>query len=195
MIYSLSISKLFKQFNLKQQLMTLDDLFNAFLNSTANDWTKISCWGSNGGPSYKNQFNFCEVYDAEPNILTHNEHSNVASLKSNLFISIAWGLRLGSEEDVISEQWARNNPDPSPGKAYFLDFFYNNSLVFRTSYCTVDGGRCEIPFPNYDMNQNLTVPRKYHDTIKKMVEIIGVEDFDYYFRQTGISISDENWNE
>jgi hypothetical protein len=172
--------------------MTLTDFYDTFLNSTSNDWTKISCWGCNGGPSYKNQFNFWEVFDAEPNILKHNEHSNVASLKTNLSISIAWGLRLGLEKDVIISQLSRNNPDPSPGKAYFLDFFYNNSLVFRTSYCTVDGGRCELPFPSYDLNQNLIVPRKYHDTIKKFVEIIGVEDFDYYFGQSGMSIVDEN---
>jgi len=175
--------------------MTFNEFIQTFLNSSVNDWNKIPCWGYDAGPSYKDQFNFCEVYNSEPNVLTHNEHSNIASYKLDLSISIAWGLRIGDKSDLVDKDWAKNNPDPSPGKAYYLDFFFNNSLIFRVSYCTVDGGRCEIPFPNYDDNQSIIVPKKYHDTIKKLVEIIGVEDFDYYFERTGITIVDENWPE
>lgn len=173
--------------------MTLYDLIDTFIGSASSDWHSMSCWGYGSGPSYKDQFNFWDVYNGDPNVLTHREHSNVASYKPDLSITIAWGIDVGEKDDRVDRDWAKNNPDPSPGISHYLDFFYNGALVFRTSYCVVDGGRCEIPFPNYDMAGNTTVPRQYHDVIKKLNEITGNGDFDSYFGRTGITIVDEDW--
>lgn len=153
--------------------MTLTDLIDAFVSSSKNDWQQISTWGYGSGPSYKDQFQFSEIDNGNDNVLHHKEHSNVASFKPNLSITIAWGLMMGDENDVVNRTWARNNANPDPGKGHYLDFFYNNALVLRTSYCSVDGGRCKIPFPTYDLNQNVSVPQKYYDVIKKFNELIG----------------------
>lgn len=173
--------------------MTLTDLIDTFVHSSKKDWQQISTWGYGSGPSYKNQFQFSEVYNGIENILRHREHSNVASYKPDLSITIAWGLSTGDENDVIDRPWAKNNPNPGPGKGHYLDFFYNNALVFRASYCSVDGGNCEIPFPTYDINQNVSVPQKYYDVIKKFNDLVGTSFFESYFESTEINISNENW--
>lgn len=173
--------------------MTLTNLIDAFIESSVDDWQQISTWGHGSGPSYRNQFQFSEVYNGSENVIHHREHSNVASYKRDLSITIAWGLSMSDEDNVIDRPWARNNPNPDPGKGHYLDFFYNNALVFRTSYCSVDGGNCEIPFPTYDMEQNVSVPQKYHDVIKKFNELVRTSFFDAYFTSTGITINNENW--
>ena len=175
--------------------MTLIDLIDTFLNSSKDDWNQISTWGYGSGPSYRNKFEFSKAYKGTEKVLHHFEHSNIASFKPNLSITIAWGLSIGDEEDVIDRSWTKNNPNPEPGKGHYLDFFYNNSVVFRTSYCSVDGGRCEIPFPTYDMNQNVSVSQKYYEVIKKFNELVGTCFFDAYFTRTGITINSENWPE
>jgi hypothetical protein len=175
--------------------MTLTDLIDTFVHSSKDDWNQIPTWGHVSGPSYRNQFQFSEVYNGSENVIHHREHSNVASYKPDLSITIAWGISKGNEEDVIDRAWAKNNPNPEPGKGHYLDFFYNNALIFRTSYCSVDGGRCEIPFPTYDINQNVLVPQKYYDVIKKFNELVSTSFFDAYFTRTGITINNENWPE
>jgi len=173
--------------------MTLFDLINTFVNSAPSDWYSIGCWGHGSGPSYRNQFTFWNTYKGDSNILTHREHSNVASYKPDISITIAWGIDVGDEDDRVEEGWARNNPDSNPGINHYLDFFYNDALVFRASYCVVDGGRCELPFPSFDPNGGLVVARQYHDAIKKLSEITGNTNFDVYFGRTGIEIVEEEW--
>lgn len=174
--------------------MTFDELLKTFINSDKEDWNTISSWGHGSGPSYRDQFSFSEVYEGESFVLVHQEHSSVASYMPNLSITIAWGIQVGDKNDRVDRPWAKNNPDPSPGRSSYLDFFYNNALVFRVAYCTVDGGRCEIPFPDYDEHGNVSVPREYHDLIKKFSEIVNRSFiFDGYFARTGITISEEEW--
>ncbi|WP_330444195.1 hypothetical protein [Flavobacterium sp. C4GT6] len=173
--------------------MTLNELIELFITSDKSDWNQISTWGYGSGPSYKNQFEFSEINNNEENVLTHKEHSNVASFKKNLSITIAWGLKSGDEDSVIDRPWATNNPNPSPGIPKYLDFFYNNALVLRVSYCVIDGGRCQLPFPDYDMEQNITVPRKYYEVIKKLNQLTNTSFFDSYFTSSGITINEEEW--
>ena len=175
--------------------MTLNELLDTFIGSSRDDWNRIACWGHGSGPSYRNQFTFWEVFNGNENVITHREHSDVASYKADLSITIAWGIDVGSADDRVDRPWARNNPDDNPGVSHYLDFFYNDALVFRTSYCVVDGGRCPIPFPNYDNNGNVFVSRRYHDLIKTFADIaFGLTDtYDVYFDRTEIELTNENW--
>ena len=175
--------------------MTLNELLVTFVNSDRTDWNRTACWGHGSGPSYRNQFTFYNIYNGAENVTLHKEHSDVASFKNDLSITIAWGLDIGDEDTVTDRDWAKNNPDPSPGQPNYLDFFYNNALVFRTTYTVVDGGRCELPFPTYSEDDALTVPRMYHDVIKKLADIRNTADFDGYFERTGIEIVDSDWIE
>lgn len=174
--------------------MTFDELLETFISSHKQEWHCMASWGHGSGPSYRDQFIFSQMYEGESNVLEHREHSNMASYKPNLSITIAWGIQVGDKDDNVDRDWATNNPDKDGGKSNYLDFFYNNALVFRTSYCTVDGGRCEIPFPTYDESGDIYVPKQYHDLIKKFSEIVnGANIFDDYFKRTGISIREVEW--
>lgn len=174
--------------------MTFEKLLETFINSDKEEWNTMGSWGHGSGPSYRDQFSFSEMYQGESYVLEHREHSNMASYMPNLSITIAWGIESGDKSDVVDRDWAKNNPNPNPGTSSYLDFFYNNALVFRVAYCLVDGGRCPIPFPDYDEHGNVSVPREHHDLIKKFSEISNRSFiFDGYFARTGITISEEEW--
>ncbi|WP_228235891.1 hypothetical protein [Allomuricauda sp. M10] len=173
--------------------MTLDELLDTFINSSSKDWYKIACWGYGSGPSYRDQFSFYDKYNGMDNILLHREHSNVASFKHDLSITMAWGINIGDEDDKVDRPWATSEYG-EPGIQHFLDIFYNNALVFRTLYCVVDKS-CPIPFPDNDEKGIITVPKKYYELIKTFSSIAyGIENwFDNYFDKSGIEIRSSIW--
>lgn len=175
--------------------MTLANLLQTILNSDFSDWNVIEASGGLGGPSYKSRFSFENVYEGSANVLREDSHSIVAAYKNDLSISMAFGMV--SNSDYV-EPWANNFPDPHTTSNH-LDIFYNNSLVIRRIYLSVDGNRCVLPLPGRNENQDLTVERDYYRLIK-LVEKLNNDhefdaNFDYYFNQTGIRIIEENWLE
>ncbi len=50
--------------------MKLSEILEIITNSNPNNWHHIECWGYGSGPSYKNQFDFYEMFNGEPNVLT-----------------------------------------------------------------------------------------------------------------------------
>ncbi len=173
--------------------MTLDEIIELITNSNPEDWNEIGCWGYGSGPSYKDQFTFYEVYDAEPNILKADSHSTVSVYKKNLSVTMAYGL---TSNDDFKEKWANQFPDPS-ARSKMIDIFYYNALVFRETYLVVDGGRCKLPIPSYTEDGELYVAKGYYDFIK-FIEILSSgattsKNFDYYFGQTGIKVIDKEW--
>lgn len=174
--------------------MTLTELIQKILNSTSNDWNDIGCWGAFSGPSYKDKLEFYNVYDGEPNILHVDSHSNVLVFKPDISITMAYGL---SSNDEFKAEWANQFPDPSASSS-FIDIFYNNALVFRETYLTVDGGRCKLPIPSYGENhKDLVVSKEYYDFIRLLQKLSSgsndEKNFNYYFGQTGIKIIDSEW--
>ncbi len=173
--------------------MKLEELLTLILNSSEDDWNDIGCWGYGSGPSYKDKFTFYEIYEGESNILKVDSHSNVLVYKSNISITMAYGLV--SNEDFVSP-WANQFPDPK-ASSDFIDIFYNNALVFRETYLVVDGGRCKLPIPSYNSKQELIVSRDYYNFIKLLQRITSGshsdDNFDYYFGQTGIKVVETKW--
>ena len=173
--------------------MKLNELLKTILKSTPNQWNKISCWGYGSGPSFKDHFTFYEVLKGQENVLNVASHSNLCVFKEDIDITMAYGL---SSNDDFKAEWTNNFPNP---KAYsnVIDIFYRNSLVYRETYLVVDGGRCELPIPSYGDNSELVVSKDYCDFIKLFEKIsIGSDNddnFNYYFGQTGIKISNEEW--
>jgi hypothetical protein len=170
--------------------MNLDQFLDSYVNSTRNDWNTIDCWGHGAGSSYKDKFIFHEVYDGSDNILWHTEQGNVSAYKPNLEITIAWGMNTAPEDQGIDQDWATNNPDSSPARVDQLDFFFNNALVYRISYAVVDGGRGFLPIPGVNEEGNNIVSQFKYDIIRKLNDIAGKNDFDRYFRSSGMEIND-----
>lgn len=175
--------------------MTLEELIEIVVNSKQDEWNVISCWGANGGPSFKDRFNFWNVYEGDTNVLTYKSFPDTASYKPNLSITMAWGLNVyeNDKDGRVDRPWATCFPDPSPGHSDFLDLYFNNALVFRISYVSVDGGRCKIPFPYYREDGTTYCHRLLTDFMRSVNRITSMDNFDFYFNQTGIEIINEEW--
>lgn len=167
--------------------MDIQQYEKIIIGSAKEQWTVITCWGG-GGPSYLEESSVCETGAIEINY-----HSMRASLKTDLSIWIAWGLP--SNRD-FKETWANKFQDPKAG-AYFIDFFYGSSLVFRDLYVSIDGGRCSIPFPYIEKEEDNKYVYKVSDKKHKFFEIFNEfeinTDFYSYFKQTDIQLTNKSW--
>jgi hypothetical protein len=169
--------------------MTFDELINLVTSSDPEDWHTTVCWGADSGPSYRDHFNFFQVYDGQPNVLFAEAHSLVACYKPDLSVTLAWGL------DAIrdfKEPWANGFADPKAA-SHYVDIFYNNALVFRTVYVSVDGGRAYLPLP--ESRDALSVPRAYNALIRLIDHIGGtrISEYDTYFKRAGFHVVDAVW--
>lgn len=173
--------------------MKLNELLNAILVSKPEQWNRISCWGYGSGSSYKDKFEFYEVYNGQENVLHTESHSDICIFKEDIDVTMAYGLT--SNEDFKAE-WANKFPNPS-ACSNIIDIFYRGSLVFRETYLVVDGGRCELPIPSYGDNGELVVSKDYYNFIKLFEKIsngsTNDNKFDSYFNQTDIKIVDDKW--
>jgi hypothetical protein len=166
--------------------MTLDELIILVTSSDPEDWHTTVCWGADSGPSYRDHFNFYRVYDGQSNVLFAKAHSLVACYKPDISVTMAWGLDAMTDLEV---PWAKKFPDPKAA-SHYIDLFYNNALVFRTEYVSVDGGRANLPLPD-----ELSVPRAYNALIR-LVDHIGVtriSEYDTYFRRAGFQVVEGAW--
>ncbi|MCM3144394.1 hypothetical protein [Brevibacillus sp. MER 51] len=173
--------------------MNIHEFLDKICSSNTEDWTLITCWGAGGGPSYRDQLSVWTNGGGNFEGIELESHGMVASLKSDLSISIAWGL---TDNDNYQSEWVRKFPDERASSS-FVDFFYNGMLVFRDVYVSVDGGRCSIPQPNLKFNDSelvaRTVPRQKYEFFALLNAFESTYDYHSYFDRTGIQIVDEPW--
>ena len=124
--------------------MNLREYASAIKETTERDWNIITCWGFSAGPSYLERSSVWTTGKGEISNIEVESQGMVTALKTNLSISIAWGITSNPD---FKEEWANQFPDPS-ASSHMVDFFYNGSLVFRDIYVSVDGGRCSLPLPD-----------------------------------------------
>jgi len=175
--------------------MDINNYIQAIIQSTGNDWHNIPCWGHGSGPSYKDHFEFYNIFNGQQNVILLKSHGNRATYKPDIKISIAWGLDNSFDEDdrqKITESWATSFPDKSGASISLVDFFYNDSLVFRKLYGTVDGGRCKLPLPHRDANGNFVASTEYSEAMRVLNEIEGGVDYDSYLRSSGITLNNNS---
>ncbi len=154
--------------------MRFDDYMNEVLNSSKHDWNVMTCWGFGSGPSYREQFEVAQRMTPSRDLLSTidvKSHSMSAALRSNLAITIAWGLT--SNEDFI-EPWANSFPNPKASSSY-VDFFYAGSMIYRDIYVTVDGGRVRLPLPD-DRDGKLVAPSSYVELCRLLMSFEGAFD-------------------
>jgi hypothetical protein len=166
--------------------MTLDEFKQLILSSSREDWTHISCWGCGSAPSYRQAISVWTKGGDEFAGIDEKSHAEVLSLKSNLLVSIAYGL---SCNDNFSEPWTNSFPDSKASSSY-VDFFYSNQLVYRDLCVSVDGGRCYIPIPEIKEKSYVVSREKY-----QVFELLNssADNYEDYFKKTGIQIIDKPW--
>lgn len=201
--------------------MDLKEYTERIMTTGSDDWTILPCWGFGAGPSYLESplasgtgerslaFEAGSSYGAGPSYsesrlarvprdysgIEIESHTMRASLKSDLFIWIAWGYPSNPD---FREPWANQFPDPQ-ARSYIIDFFYNQVLVFRDIYVDVDGGRCYLPLPEreFDSETNeirrYTVARDKYTFFKMFDGFERLSDFDQYFNQAKFDIVDASW--
>lgn len=145
--------------------VTFSDYFASILRSGRDDWNVIGCSGA--GPSYRDKLIEWSSRDLGK-WLEVRSHPMVATLKSDLDISLAFGL--DCNKDFV-EAWANGFPDPK-ASSHFVDFFFRGSLVHRDVYVTVDGGRGNLPLPIVE----------YNDDYSKIISLTVTQDADSFYR-------------
>ena len=147
--------------------MTLNDLLRTVRTSNGNDWHSLD----SNGPFFKHRIIM------NGNVPETDQHLEFASFKPDLQITMGWDL---VDNDDFQAPYANNNPN-TDAKGMWLDIFFNDALVFRTMYISVDGGRCNIPIPTPN-NGVQEVSNEYADLINVLNQIHGVnrQTFDRY---------------
>lgn len=140
--------------------MKFADLINLFLNSSIQDWQTIS-----HGPLFKDRvagdlidsYDFLSVY--EPDIS----------------ITLAWGLPKFPDpvKNTVTDEWILRFGGTSKPTLHYVDLFYNNALVFRSSYILVDDSRYMVPEPSTGIHNQKFCERGYLDFITRLNHIAG----------------------
>lgn len=131
--------------------MDLNTIRQNIINSTREDWHKITCWGAGCGPSYRYGFS---TFSGQHGVQTEaKDHGNVAILIEDVDISIAWGYHpdesafwAGRDDEFDFSDFLPQFPDKSVSRMY-ADVFYRGSLVDRELLVVADGGRYYVPIP------------------------------------------------
>lgn len=171
-----------------EQSKSLRAIIIKILESQTSDWHTIVTRGVSSGPSYRDKFLFNNPYDRQENVLHHDEHSYISVYVLNVSITLAWGLTLIKQFDA---SWATGFSDNSV-TSHLVDVFYNNALIFREKFFSVDGGRAYLPVPK--ASNELYVPKNKIRFVRLIDGICGrVSDFDLYFLRAGFIETDEEW--
>jgi hypothetical protein len=88
--------------------------------------------------------------------------------------------------------WSTNYPNENGASISFIDFFYNDCLVFRKKYATVDGGNCMLPLPDRKTNGEFSVSNEYSAIIEVLNQIQGNNNYDYFFKRSGIALIEKS---
>jgi hypothetical protein len=158
-----------------------DDFVQTIVDSEGADWVRIDRpvflqsldWGRFGG-------------SANDEVVGLSEHSQLATLRTDLSISIARGLERGAS---FREPWTDRFPDTHATSGY-VDLLWNGRTVYRTAEVHVDGGRASLPIPNLE---GLGVPKRQYILFQLLDELFGSGEFENYFRMAGFSIVESPW--
>lgn len=163
--------------------MTLNQLIELIIRSNQEDWSIIEL----GLPGYLNEFisNNRWLNEFEENGL-HKGYSHVATYKSNLSVSMAWGKITKCIKHYTNDKYLREKEFGARLSTNdYLDLFFYGTLVFRISYTNVTIDHSKLPLPNVDNEGNLSIPRRHYYLFEKFSELsselwLFKEDFKRY---------------
>jgi hypothetical protein len=173
--------------------MKFSEFGSTILSTTKDDWHHEACWGWSAGPSYKYGLDVWIPARTDNSSIEIKSHANVAVLKQNLSISIAWGME---QNDTFQEEWLKSLSDSS-ASSHFLDFFYNQTLVLRDTYLSVDGGRYYIPLPTVEMKEDksfeLYALKEKIDFYRVLNSFVSTYDYNYCISRLSIKDKSGKW--
>ncbi len=160
--------------------MTLDDLIRTIRTSQPNNWYSLDA----------NTAFFKQRIVMTGSIPITDQHFAFASFKKDLSITMGWDL---VDNDNFIDPYANNNPD-THSKSMWLDVFFNDALVFRLLYISVDGGRMNLPIPT-NTNGVWEVSNEHADFIYILNGINGASrvDYDNYLGRNHIVVVNRPW--
>lgn len=133
--------------------MNLNTIRQTIIDSSREDWNKITCWGYGSGPIY--HYGLSSEHSDDHGIQTEvRSHAVLAVLIEDVDISIAWGydpdeslwnLHRGGQRFDFSD-FLPTFPDEDVSRMY-VDIFYRGQLVDRELFVVADGGRYYVPIP------------------------------------------------
>lgn len=117
--------------------MRFDELVATVQGSSPNDWELLS----------PNRVEFPRVYGVEGAEVLREGHSDVAHLRADLDVSIAWGAPQNNGEPWrgVWSAWSRF-PDRTV-HGYFAEYRWRGVPVARQLIISADGGRYYLPAP------------------------------------------------
>ncbi|WP_079620328.1 hypothetical protein [Mycobacteroides abscessus] len=131
--------------------MDLHTIRQKIIDSTREDWNKITCWGSGSGPSY--HYGLASEQGENGVETEAKDHGNIAVLIEDVDITIEWGLDPdeslwfnGAPRDFDFSDFLPTFPDKDARRMY-VDIFYRGNLVDRELYVVADGARYYVPIP------------------------------------------------
>lgn len=140
--------------------MDLKTIRQKIVDSSRDDWNKITCWGAGSGPVYRYGLT---SESTDHGIQTEARgHACIAVLIDDVDISIAWGY---DPDDTLwsdhRQQFDFSDFLPTfPAKdvsRMYADVFYGGALVDRELFVVADGGRYYVPIPRSEYpNQKST---------------------------------------
>lgn len=175
--------------------MNLKEFAELIYASSPRDWWTDACWGAHSAPSFR--ASLAVWTDGSDNFkgLEVESYSNVAALKTDLSVTLAWGFPCNKE---FYEPWCENFSRKDASSDY-MDFYYNGALVYRDIYVNVDGGRVMLPMPNTEFDPKthqvtrMTILRRKVDFYRLANGLQANYDYGSYIERLGAEVVDGPW--
>jgi hypothetical protein len=117
-------------------------------------------------------------------------HAFVMAFRRDLSITMAYGM---PAKAAVRADFAARFPNPQASMRY-LDFFYNNALVFRDVLISVDGEQGILPVPNPGPTAPYEAPRRKCTVAQLIHQLTNpMRDFEDYLSFVKMKPIDEFW--
>ena len=163
--------------------MNLRQVLQRISESAPSDWQLIF------RPTFRHRFNEILTAEGEVAALDQDEHAVMVTLRSDIEISMAYGM---VEQGAVP--LASDNPFASENaRSVFLDIFYQGRTVHREIILKVDRNRCLLPSPT-SWEKPVMVPLGQANLVRLIHSLAGPPtDFESYFEQAGMRHADVPW--
>lgn len=163
--------------------MKLQEILERISVSAPSDWELIF------RPTFRHRFHEILNADGDVAALDQDEHSVMFTLRSDIEISMAYGLvEKGAVPLSPDNPFANEN-----ARTVYLDIFYQGRMVHREVVLNIDRNRCLLPLPT-SWEKPVLVPLAQSNLVKLIHSLAGPPtDFDAYFEKAGMRNADVPW--
>lgn len=102
-----------------------------------------------------------KIMDSDLNNWKFDDEEGIYTFKPDVKLKIV--REPYEDQREFEEEWLESYPDPS-GRTNHHKIFYNGTFIRKVPVVAVDGHRCNIPFPEYDWNDEESKRENMHLT-------------------------------